>query len=51
VGDVNGDGLVNVFDLSTMLSKWGTNNAAADLNHDGTVNVFDLSSLLSHWTG
>ena|GEM_PF-6482060 len=49
VGDLNNDGVVNIFDLSILLSDWGTNNATADLNHDGTVNVFDLSILLSHW--
>ncbi len=49
VGDLNNDGVVNVFDLSIMLSDWGTNNAIADLNGDGVVNVFDLSILLSHW--
>jgi len=49
VGDLNGDGKVNVFDLSILLSDWGTNNATADLNHDGTVNILDLSILLSHW--
>jgi mannan endo-1,4-beta-mannosidase len=49
VGDINNDGSVNIFDLSTLLSDWGTANAAADLNKDGTVNVFDLSTLLSHW--
>lgn len=49
VGDLNNDGTVNVFDLSILLSKWGTTTASADLNNDGTVNVFDLSVLLSHW--
>jgi hypothetical protein len=49
IGDINGDGKVDITDLSIMLSDWGTNNAAADLNHDGTVNVFDLSLLLAHW--
>ena len=48
-GDINGDGSVNIFDLSTLLSHWGTADTASDLNHDGTVNIFDLSSLLSHW--
>ena len=51
IGDVNGDGSVNVIDLSLLLSKWGTNYTAADFNHDGTVNVIDLSQLLSHWGG
>ena len=49
VGDLNQDGVVNVFDLSIMLSDWNTSNTTADLNSDGTVNVFDLSILLSHW--
>jgi hypothetical protein len=50
-GDINGDGKVNVLDLSALLAKWGTSDAAADLNHDGTVNVLDLSKLLASWTG
>jgi O-glycosyl hydrolase len=49
VGDINGDGAVNIFDLSILLSHWGTSDSASDLNHDGTVNIFDLSVLLSHW--
>lgn len=43
-GDINNDGVVNVFGLSTLLSDWGKNLAAADLNGDGTVNIFDLST-------
>jgi hypothetical protein len=49
VGDLNADGQINIFDLSILLSHWGTADATADINHDGTVNVFDLSILLSHW--
>lgn len=49
VADINNDGTVNIFDLSILLSKWGTNDAASDLNHDGTVNIFDLSTLLTDW--
>jgi hypothetical protein len=48
-GDLNQDGVVNVSDLSILLSDWGTSNATADINHDGTVNVLDLSILLAHW--
>ena len=48
-GDINNDGQVNIFDLSILLSHWGTSNATSDLNKDGTVNVFDLSIILSHW--
>ena len=48
-GDLNKDGQVNIFDLSILLSHWGTADATSDVNHDGTVNIFDLSTLLSHW--
>ncbi|MDF2461190.1 MAG: hypothetical protein K0S68_593, partial [Candidatus Saccharibacteria bacterium] len=41
--DLNSDNQVNVFDLSGLLSKWGTSDAAADINDDGTVNILDLS--------
>jgi chitodextrinase len=50
--DINRDGKVNVFDLSTLLTNWsasGTNTS--DVNGDNVVNVFDLSILLSKWTG
>jgi hypothetical protein len=49
--DMTGDGHVNIFDLSYLLSKWGTNDSKADLNSSGTVDIFDLSALLSQWTG
>jgi hypothetical protein len=48
-GDINNDGAVNVFDLSSLLSAWSTNSTPADLNGDGVVSIFDLSILLSHW--
>ena len=48
-GDTNNDGLVNIVDLSTLLSHWNTNFAAADFNADSTVNIFDLSILLSNY--
>jgi hypothetical protein len=48
IEDLNGDGTVNVFDLSVMLSAWGT-SGTSDINQDGSVNIFDLSVLLSHW--
>ncbi len=48
-GDLNCDGLVNILDMSILLSKWNTNDATADINQDGKVSVFDLSILLSKW--
>lgn len=49
IGDINNDGIVDVFDLSILLSKYNTPDSTADLNSDNTVNIFDLSILLSHY--
>lgn len=48
-GDLNGGGLVDIQDLSILLSEWGTSGHRADINLDGKVNIFDLSILLSQW--
>lgn len=48
--DINKDGVVNVFDLSILLSKWGTTDIQCDINRDSTVNILDLSLLLSNWS-
>ncbi len=51
-GDVNGNGCVDIFDLSTLLSNYGRTSASrgqGDLDGNGTVNVFDLSRILSNW--
>lgn len=48
-GDLNGDGRVDMLDLSDYLAKSQAGTNAADLNHDGTVNVQDLSVLLSNY--
>jgi hypothetical protein len=58
-GDVNGDNVVNIIDLSLMLASFGqstsqcaTNNAyRCDLSTpaDNIVNIIDLSILLSHY--
>lgn len=50
-GDLNGDGKVNITDLSILLSAWSGSNATADINKSGKVDITDLSILLSHWTG
>lgn len=49
-GDQNGDGKVNITDLSTLLSRWNSADVTADLNKDGKVGIADLSILLSNWT-
>jgi len=52
VGDLNGDGVVNVSDLLLLLGAWGPCSGQpcpADLNGDGVVNVSDLLVLLANW--
>lgn len=51
-GDVNSDNLVNVTDLSMLLSNWNSIHFLnADFNKNGVVNLTDLSILLSNWNG
>ena len=42
--DVNGDGVVNILDLVSVASQFGTQgqNLAADVNRDGIVDILDL---------
>ena len=40
--DVNGDGIVNILDLTLVAQALGTDKAEGDVNGDGVVNVFDL---------
>jgi hypothetical protein len=52
VGDINGDGNVNIFDLSLLLSRYNqtvTVNTNGDLNGDSRVTIIDLSILLSNY--
>ena len=53
VGDLDGNGVVDVFDLLILLDSWGACRAGslcpADLNDDGTVDVFDMLILLENW--
>ncbi|MCI0677016.1 MAG: dockerin type I domain-containing protein, partial [Phycisphaerales bacterium] len=54
IGDVNGDGQVNIDDLLALISAWGEcpqppADCPADLNHDGMVNVHDLLTVINHW--
>ena len=40
--DVNGDGIVNILDLTLVARGLGTDSLEGDVNGDGVVNVFDL---------
>ncbi|MCL5784463.1 MAG: dockerin type I domain-containing protein [Patescibacteria group bacterium] len=50
-GDINGDGKVDLSDLSALLSKIGQSTISAgtvaDLNSDSLINSFDYSSLVN----
>jgi peptidoglycan/xylan/chitin deacetylase (PgdA/CDA1 family) len=52
-GDINGDGKVNLNDLSILSNNWNSTTATAaqgDLNGDGKVNLNDLSILSNNWS-
>ena len=50
VGDIDGDGVVGIADLLTIIDHWGEcSNCISDLDHDGEVGVNDLLQLVSLW--
>ncbi len=56
LGDVNGDGTVDVDDLIAVILAWGqcptppaTGGCPADVNHSGTVDVDDLIMVILNW--
>lgn len=50
LGDLTGDGEVDVLDLLALLDGWGPcPSCPEDLTGDGLVNVFDLLALLDSW--
>ncbi len=52
VGDIDGDGTVNIYDLNVVLGAWGQDAAIgspADISGDGTVGIVDLNSILGEW--
>ncbi len=55
-GDVNGDGVVDVADISSIISFMASEGSdeektAADVNGDGTVDVADISNVISIMAG
>lgn len=52
VGDLNGDGNVDITDMLGVLANWGACGEGAcngDLNDDGVVDITDMLAVLSHW--
>lgn len=48
-GDLDGDNVVNVRDLTLLRAYWGTANAVADINGDGFVQTLDYTLLKLRW--
>lgn len=55
IGDLNGDGVVDVSDLLAVLNAWGhcpdgsPAQCPADVNGDGVIDVSDMLGVLSNW--
>jgi hypothetical protein len=55
IGDLDGNGIVNVRDLLALLAAWGACDepcppaCTGDTNFDCIVNHLDLAVLLDHW--
>jgi len=48
-GDLNGDSIVNIADISKVAVNWLTTSTDGDANHDGIVNISDVSYIASNW--
>jgi hypothetical protein len=48
--DLDGNGIVDIFDLSKLLSNYGK-SGVGDLDGNGIVDIFDLSRLLAQYKG
>jgi hypothetical protein len=50
IGDLNGDQVVNVADVLSLIADWGVcEGCASDFNGDGKVAVDDLLVLIGAW--
>lgn len=52
IGDINGDGKVDILDFNALLVQWGMtgSNLTADLDNNGKVDILDFNILIIHWT-
>lgn len=44
--DLTGDGLLDFFDISLFLQRYGASDLSVDLNADGSLDFFDISAFL-----
>lgn len=49
VGDLNGDGEINIADLNALIAVIlnGASNGDADINGDGEINIADVNALIN----
>ncbi|MAI67363.1 MAG: hypothetical protein CMJ26_05755 [Phycisphaerae bacterium] len=47
--DLDGDGIINVTDLLTVVGDWGVMDSDADLDGNGTVDTPDLLAVIAAW--
>ncbi len=45
--DFNGDGVINVVDVSAFVAAFGSNDPSADFNGDGIINFVDVSAFVA----
>ncbi|MFG0300426.1 MAG: endonuclease [Phycisphaerales bacterium JB047] len=48
--DLNGDGMLNFFDVSEFLGLYSSNDPGADFTGDGELNFFDVSAFLGAYS-
>ena len=48
-GDATSDGLVDIFDLTFIASRYDSTDYTADVNADGVVDIFDLTIVASQY--
>lgn len=48
-GDINGDDVINIFDMAFIGSHYGDNDPQIDINGDGIVSIFDLVLAASNY--
>ena len=48
---MNGDGVVDIFDINLVSANWGTpGGPTGDANGDGNVDIFDINLISANWT-